>query len=242
MADDPTVRPAPPKAKPKGKSYGGLTRNQWLIAGGVFAASLGLILWRRHQAAKAAAANPAAATGANGECTDGSGNIINCADSATAQELSALQNELDTLGAGGSGGGGGFYQQGSDTGASSTTDGTTGITGTGNATGATTTTTAAGGPITVTPVGLHTTQVSATSVGVAWTAPTIPAGQGPLTGYTAEVYNANGTSEGTPWRVPPSQLYANAGGLKSKTAYHINVWCDPAKTGGPNSSVSFTTK
>lgn len=98
------------------------------------------------------------------------------------------------------------------------------------------------GPITVIPQGLHTTQVSATSVGVAWEAPTIPAGQGPLTGYTLQVFTASGQPEGTPWTVPPSQLYGNAGGLKPKTAYHINVWCDPAKTGGPHATVSFTTK
>jgi hypothetical protein len=98
-------------------------------------------------------------------------------------------------------------------------------------------------PITVIPVGLHTTQVSATSVGVAWIAPTVPAGQGPLTGYTAEVYiTATGKSEGPSWTVPASQLYANAGGLKANTGYHINVWCEPAKTGGPHASVSFTTK
>lgn len=96
-------------------------------------------------------------------------------------------------------------------------------------------------PITVTPVNLHTTQVSATSVGVGWTAPTIPSGQGPLTGYTAEVYEASGASEGSSWTVPATQLYANAGGLKSKTAYHLNVWCEPAQTGGPHASVSFTT-
>jgi len=98
-------------------------------------------------------------------------------------------------------------------------------------------------PITVIPVGLHTTQVSATSVGVAWIAPTVPAGQGPLTGYTAEVYiTATGKSEGPSWTVPVGQLYANAGGLKAGTGYHINVWCEPAKTGGPHASVSFTTK
>ncbi len=114
-------------------------------------------------------------------------------------------------------------------------------TGSGN-TGTGTSTPPKGGPITVTPVNLHVTQVSATSVGVAWAAPTIPAGQGPLTGYTAEVYTAAGQSEGPPWTVPAGQLYANAGGLKSKTAYHLNVWCEPAQSGGPHASVSFTTK
>jgi hypothetical protein len=131
------------------------------------------------------------------------------------------------------------------TGSGNTGTGTS--TGTGTGTGTTSTGTptapapAKGGPITVTPVDLHTTQVSATSVGVAWAAPTIPAGQGPLTGYTAEVYEASGASEGASWTVPASQLYANAGGLKSKTAYHLNVWCEPAQTGGPHATVDFTT-
>jgi large repetitive protein len=122
------------------------------------------------------------------------------------------------------------------------TSGGSGSSGTGTGTG---TTTGAPkpktGPITVTPVGLHTTSVGTTSAQVAWTAPTIPSGQGPLTGYSIEVYNSNGSAEGSPWTVAPTQLYANAGGLKSKTAYHINVWCDPATSGGPHATVSFTT-
>jgi hypothetical protein len=139
--------------------------------------------------------------------------------------------------------GSGSTSTGSGNSGTGTSTGTGSTTGTG--TGTTTTTTppppAKGGPITVTPVNLHTTQVSATSVGVAWAAPTIPKGQGPLTGYTAEVYEASGASEGPSWTVPATQLYANAGGLKSKTAYHLNVWCEPAQTGGPHASVSFTT-
>jgi hypothetical protein len=139
--------------------------------------------------------------------------------------------------------GSGSTATGSGNSGTGTSTGTGSTTGTG--TGTTTTTTppppAKGGPITVTPVNLHTTQVSATSVGVAWAAPTIPKGQGPLTGYTAEVYEASGASEGPSWTVPAGQLYANAGGLKAKTAYHLNVWCEPAQTGGPHASVSFTT-
>lgn len=100
---------------------------------------------------------------------------------------------------------------------------------------------AKGGPITVTPDNLHVTNLYSNSVRVAWSAPSIPSGQGPLTGYTAQVFNSNGSAEGTPWTVSPNQLFANAGGLKSKTSYHINVWCDPARTGGPHASVSFTT-
>lgn len=99
-----------------------------------------------------------------------------------------------------------------------------------------------GGPITVTPVALKAT-VNATSAQVTWLAPTIPAGQGPLTGYTVECYaDSNGQVVNGPFTVSKGQLYGNIGGLKTKTKYHANVWCDPAKTGGPHATVEFTTK
>lgn len=100
---------------------------------------------------------------------------------------------------------------------------------------------ASGGPITVTPVDLHVTHTYANSAQVGWIAPRIPSGQGPLTGYGAACYDSNGHLVNGPFTVPPGQLYANFGGLKSKTVYHANVWCDPAKPGGPHASVSFKT-
>lgn len=108
--------------------------------------------------------------------------------------------------------------------------------------GTTTPPPAKGGPITATPVGLHTTQVSGSSAQVAWTAPHVAAGQGPLTGYSVEAYDSAGHTVNGPFTVSPDQLYANIGQLKSKTAYHVNVWADPAKSGGPHATVSFTTK
>jgi Fibronectin type III domain len=119
--------------------------------------------------------------------------------------------------------------------------GTSGGSGTVAGTPTTGTTTAAGGPITVTPVDLHVTHVYSTSAQVAWLAPSIPSGQGPLTGYTVEAYNSAGQTVNGPFTVSPGQLYGNIGGLKTKTTYHANVWCDPAKTGGPHATVSFTT-
>jgi hypothetical protein len=101
--------------------------------------------------------------------------------------------------------------------------------------------TAAHGPITVTPVNLHVTATSTGSAQVAWLAPSIPANQGPLTGYTVECYDSSGHDVNGPFTVATSQLYANIGGLKAKTAYHVNVWCDPAQSGGPHATVSFTT-
>lgn len=96
-------------------------------------------------------------------------------------------------------------------------------------------------PITVTPVDLHVTHTYSNSAQVGWIAPHIPSGQGPLTGYGAACYDANGHLVNGPFTVGTGQLYANFGGLKSKTVYHANVWCDPAKPGGPHASVSFKT-
>jgi hypothetical protein len=99
-----------------------------------------------------------------------------------------------------------------------------------------------GGPITVTPVNLKESHVYATSLQVTWLAPTIPAGQGPLTGYGVAAYEAaTGKLVNGPFTVGKGQLYANVGGLKSKTKYNVNVWCDPAKTGGPHANVEIET-
>lgn len=100
-----------------------------------------------------------------------------------------------------------------------------------------------GGPITVTPVNLVASHTYATSAQVTWLAPTIPANEGPLTGYTVVCYDdKTGHAVNGPFTVSKGQLYANIGKLKSKTKYHVNVWCDPAKTGGPHATVDFETK
>jgi hypothetical protein len=108
VSEQPTAGAArPPKAP--GKTYAGLTRNQWFIVGGVFVAALGYILWRRHQASAAAASGTAPTNQGSNECTDANGNPVDC-NELFAQELAALQNSLDQLGAqsgGGSSGGGG---------------------------------------------------------------------------------------------------------------------------------------
>jgi hypothetical protein len=99
-----------------------------------------------------------------------------------------------------------------------------------------------GGPITVTPVDLHVTHAYTGSGQVAWLSPTIPANQGPLTGFTIAAYDKSGHVVNGPFKVGKGQLYANIGGLKGKTSYQVHVWCDPAKTGGPHASVTLTTK
>ena len=226
---EPTAAAARPK-KPPGKKTAGLTRNQWIVVGGVFAAALGYILWRRHEASKTAATTTS---------TSASTSTSTATLAAIEEELAELANQQGGGGGGFSGGGGTTVSTSTGTGgvATSTTTGTKTSTTTGTPAAP-----AAGGPITVIPIGLHTTAVNTTSVQVAWTAPSVPSGQGPLTGYGCEVYLASGQSEGSSWSVPKTQLYANAGGLKTGTTYHLNVWCLPAKSGGPHASVSFTTK
>lgn len=96
--------------------------------------------------------------------------------------------------------------------------------------------------ITVAPKGLHVSKVYTNSAQVAWSAPAIPKGQGPLTGYGVEAFDSHGHRVNGPFKVGTGQHVANIGGLKRKTKYHVNVWCDPAKSGGPHASVSFTTK
>lgn len=97
-------------------------------------------------------------------------------------------------------------------------------------------------PITATVSGLKTSHVNATSAQVIWHPLTPPAGQGPLTGYGVAAYDKAGHLVNGPFTVSNGQVFANIGGLKSKTAYHVNVWAEPAKPNGPHASVSFTTK
>jgi hypothetical protein len=90
VSEQPTARATrPPAARPgtPGKKYAGLTRNQWFIAGGVFAAALAYILWKRHQASTAAASQSPTSAGSN-ECTDANGNPVDCGE-LTASELAA---------------------------------------------------------------------------------------------------------------------------------------------------------
>lgn len=95
--------------------------------------------------------------------------------------------------------------------------------------------------IAVAPVDLHPTHVYANSAQVTWLAPRIPRGQ-TLTGYGVEAYDQGGHVVNGPFELGPEQLYANIGGLHSKTTYHVNVWARPAKAGGPHASTTFTTK
>lgn len=126
------------------------------------------------------------------------------------------------------------------TGAGGTGGSTGGVTGSGGGSGGTGT--VGSHPITATVSGLQVSHVYATSAQVIWHPLSPPAGQGPLTGYGVAAYDKTGHLVNGPFTVTSGQVFANIGGLKSKTAYHVNVWADPAKPGGPHASVSFTTK
>jgi hypothetical protein len=119
----------------------------------------------------------------------------------------------------------------------STAGGGTGSTGGGSSSGS-----PHGGPITAKPVNLHVTHEYTDGGQVAWLSPTIPANQGPLTGFGVAAYDKSGHVVNGPFTVGKGQLYANIGKLKGKTSYQVHVWCDPAKTGGPHASTTLTTK
>ena len=182
MSETPTAAATRPKpAKGAGKKYAGLTRNQWLIAGGVFVAALGYILWKRHQASTAAAStgSTAATNQGSNECTDANGNPVDC-NEAFAAELAAMQNALDQLGANSGAGGGSSGGGTAGTTTPVTTDGGTGATsttqpsGTATSTSGTTATKTGTGTVATkpaapaTPGNVHATSVTRSSITVAW--------------------------------------------------------------------------
>lgn len=174
MSEQPTATATRPPRAP-GKTYAGLTRNQWLITGGVFVAVLGYIIWKRRQAGSAAATTAPTNQGSNA-CTDANGNPVDC-NEQFAQELAAMQNALDQLGAGsgagGSTGGGGFGTTGTSGATNGTASGTTTTqpaatpttsTGSTAASGGTATKTKTAGPVT----GLSASAVTKTSFRASW--------------------------------------------------------------------------
>lgn len=214
---------ARPAARPKGKTYAGLTRNQWLIVGGVFAAALGYILWRRHEAAKAA----------TGTTTSTS------TSTSTAAQLAALESELGQLeqqgvGSGGTAGSGGGTAGTSGPAAYSTATATpagtptasNGTASTGTGATATATKTAAGAISNLQASGIGTTTAK-----VSWN-PASNAKQG----YAYKVTQMNGTvvkSGNT------SATSVSLSGLHPGWEYNFGVQGLP---GGPGNNIHFTTK
>lgn len=243
MSEQPTAAPQSggQKGKLPGKKYAGLTRNQWLITGGVFVAVLAYLVWKRKQAASSA--STAATNQGSNECTDQNGNPIPC-DEEFAQELAALQNQLDQAqgqaggGSAGSGGGGtiGGY------GGTGTTD---------NGTGATST---------ATPAGTPTTSTGTTSTGTA-TKAAAPKTAGAITGlaasnvgktsFTVKWNPAANASQGYSWVVRDlaSHTQTSAGktnstsvtvsGLKSGIDYNFGIQALP---GGAGDNIHVRTK
>ena len=234
MSEQPTAQAARPGGPPGkgGKKYAGLTRNQWIITGGVFVAVLAYLLWKRHQASAAAASQTPTSAGSN-ECTDANGNPVDCGE-LTAQELAAIQNQLDQLAAGGAGSGG---SGGSGaTGGGGTTDGS----GTGTTTspapgtptsagGATATKTAAKTAGAVS--GLASSAVTKTSFKVSWHA---------AANATSYAYIVRDLATHT--KIKSGTTTATSvtiSGLKPATDYNFGVQGLP---GGPGDNVHVRTK
>lgn len=245
MSEQTVAAPPRPGTRAPGKKYAGLTRNQWFIVGGVFVAALGYILWKRHQAAAAASSTAPTNQGSN-ECTDANGNPVDC-NEAFAQELAALQNQLDqngaASGAGGSTGGGGW---GSSTGTGTGTGTTTGTSdGSGLTTGGgipgwtqpvgapgTVPGTVAAPPKTAGAItGLAASSVTKTSFRASWKA------AANATGYQYQVRNLATHTDQTSL-VQTKSTSVTISGLKSGTDYNFGVQALP---GGPGANIHVRT-
>jgi hypothetical protein len=231
---EPTAAAARPPGKPPGKTYAGLSRNQWFIVGGVFVAVLAYLWWRNRQAAQAAAAGQTPTSAGSNECTDANGNPVDCGE-LTAQELATLQNQLDQLQQQGIGGGG---SAGGVTGNGSTTDGSTGTTTTTtnapgtptSAGGATATRTAAktAGPVT----GLSASALTKTSFKATWQAAT-----GATGGYAYIVRDLATHTQVTAGMTRATSVTVS--GLKAGTDYNFGIQALP---GGGGANVHVRTK
>src|SRR5215472_3004219 len=228
MSEQPTA--APPRAKPgQGKKYAGLTRNQWLITGGVFVAVLAYFVWKRRQASQAA--STAATNQGSNECTDAQGNPVDC-NQAFASELAALQNELDQLGQGGAlggGAGGSGAGGGTDgTGATSTTQ----PSGTPTSSTGTTSTGTKAPPKTAGAIsGLAASNVTKTSFTAKWN----PASN--ATGYAYIVRDLASHTQVKSGRTAATTVTVS--GLKSGVDYNFGIQALP---GGAGDNIHVRTK
>jgi len=237
---EPTTTAAPPA---KGKR---MTRNQWLLTGGIaIAAGLAFYLWRRSKsnAASTAAAStvPSSAGAGSGTCPDGSsvpcGGL--CPDGSApagcdqSGELSTLQTEIgqlqSALGQGANGGGSGGV---------ATTPVTPNPTTPATPIPATTTSPAAtsgGGTATATkttagPISNLQASAGSTTAKVSWHA---------AAGATAYSWILRDLHDHTQVKAATTVATSvSLGGLKAKTSYNFGVQGLP---GGPGNNVQFTT-
>lgn len=233
MSEPTTATAARPGTKAPGKKYAGLTRNQWLITGGVFVAVLAYFLWKRRQSAAAASQQSAANVGSN-ECTDANGNPVDC-NQQFAQELADIANALDQLQA----------QQGSGGGGGTGVTGTVG-TGTDTGTGATATTqpsttpvTSAGGTATKTApktagavTGLKTSHVTKSSFTAQWNPASNATG-----GYSYIVRDLATHTQTSAGKTNSTSVTVS--GLKSGTDYNFGIQALP---GGAGDNIHVRTK
>lgn len=249
MSEAPTAAAARPAGKKAaaGKTYGGLTRQQWLITGGVFTVVLVVIIWRQRQKAAASSTAQAPVNQGSNECTDANGNPVDCGQ-LEAGELADLQNSLDTLAQGGGAGGGGQYWTGGtgngsgtpvDNGSGGTSTTTTPATGS-SSSGTTTSSSSSNNWAYPAPTGLKVTKQTSDGVSLAWNAVTGPNGQKPAT-YTVATYNSAGTEvdQFTPAGTATSEYGRGGGGLPAGS-YHTNVWANGGPKAPPHATVSYT--
>jgi hypothetical protein len=92
------------------------------------------------------------------------------------------------------------------------------------------------------PTGLQASSIGISSVLLSWTdVPTKPTARS----YTIAVYDKAGhlasQSTASAPDMPGAHTQVTVGGLKTKTAYHANVWANGGKQAPPHATVSFTT-
>ena len=227
MSEQPTAAARPPRAP--GKTYAGLTRNQWLIVGGVFIAAVGYILWKRHESSKSSASSSTA--------------TATSTSTATSEELAGLQDEIDqllaqqysTATATGTSGGGTTGTTGS-TGTSTSTSGTSTKTSTGTSTktSTTTATSTSTAPAKKTAGAISNLVVTATGKTTAkatWNKASNATG-----GYAYKVTQMNGKVVKTGNTAATS---VSISGLTAGWTYNFGIQALP---GGPGNNEHFTTK
>ena len=118
--------------------------------------------------------------------------------------------------------------------------------GDGSGSGGSTPPQAGGGPITAVPGNFRVLNVNGLSISLAWSPVTVPAGQGPLRGYTV-AYGQSASDLPYRQQTGPDETLTTITfdaclGAHGATKY-FEVWADPANAGGPHAGpISAKTK
>lgn len=242
------------------KKVGPLPLGVWL--------AIGLGVWwylRKQQSQTGPGGTAANGTTATGYGTDPAGNTGYIDPSTgyvygSAEDVAALQSQGlvgapgtgSSYNTGGSGDTSGTGASGSSTGGGTTAtgSGTGTTTPDGSGTGATGGTTTPGTPPASTsknwrypaPGGLHSSNVSDSGFGLAWSPVTGPGGQKPST-YTVATYQGSTKVDQFVSGATSTKEYGAGGkGLKPSTTYRVNVWANGGPLAPPHSTVVVTTK